>query len=158
MALRDRISEPTRESIIRAHEAGRALYEARKDHIVKLDLGVYRVPSRSREHHYHLVHTPAFFARSSKIDRNCSCELITYSPGHSTLCPHMVAAEIAEEEGCREFRVSEYTDAWGTRIFRLEEKRPENSREWFTLVESIDRSALVEEQFRLEDTASEERI
>jgi len=157
MALRDRISEPTRESIVRAHEAGRALYEARKDHIVKLNLGVYRVPSRSREHHYHLVHTPAFFARGAKIDRNCSCELITYSPGHSTICPHMVVAEIAEDEGYRCFRIMERTDAYGTRIFRLEERHP-RLRGWQTLMESIDRSALVEEQMKLEDLAAEGRI
>lgn len=150
------VAFPAKKSIARAHEAGRALYEERKDHIVKLDVGVYRVPSRSRERHYHLVHTPAFFSRGSKTSRNCSCEIITYSAGKSAYCLHMAAAEIAEEEGCREFRVTERRDAWGTRIHRLEERRAAEG-EWRTLVESIERPAVVEEQMWLEDAASEGR-
>lgn len=150
---------------------GRQLYDERKDRIVKLANGVYRVPSTSRAGHWHLVHTPRFFFENSKINRGCSCGLVTYSTGSSARCHHMAAAEIAEREGCREFRITEYTDAFGTRIFRLEEHQAGGFEElrfdgrgdwfaqrvtvpWRTVTTSTSRQFLIEEQIRLQDEAA----
>lgn len=155
-------------------QRGRQLYGERKDRIVRLAEGVYRVPSASRDEYWHLVHTPRFFFEDSKVNRNCSCELVTYSSGSSARCHHMAAAEIAEKEGCREFRITEYTDAWGTRIFRLEESRAEGfenyrfaGREdwigqkvtvaWRTLSSSTSRQQLMEEQVKLQFDVAEGR-